>query len=318
MNLRQIEVFKAVMETGSVTAASERIHISQPAASKHLKLLEESIGLSLFERTGNRLIPSPEARALHEQVERSYRGLDHLARFVGGLKHHPAGEISVATMPMLARTWLPEVISPFLLEHTNVSLSLPIRSSSWITDAISTGQADIGLGLRSAEDAGMFQQHIMNVPLVCVMEPDHALAGNNAVTARGLSPHTLITLSNFDHWRLAVETALDDGGARPVRRVDTFTTQVACELVLRGVGVAVIDILTALDYAKEGLEWRIFEPRISFEIYLMRSKFQVHSNLSRSLVDTLKTGAGLTENTLRSEIEGQKPTSSAHMSIVKP
>ena len=303
MNLRQIEIFKAVMETGSVTAASERVHISQPAASKHLKLLEESIGLPLFERTGNRLIPSPEARALHEQVERSYRGLDHLSRFVGGLKHHPAGEISVAAMPMLARNWLPEVLSPFLLEHTNVSLSLPIRSSSWIADAISAGHVDLGLGLRSTEDSGISQQQIMTVPLVCVMKSNHPLADRKSVTSGDLSPHTLITLSNFDHWRLAVETALDDGGARPVRRVDTFTTQVACELVLRGVGIAVIDLLTARDYAGEGLEWRIFEPRIAFEIYLMRSEFQTHSILSRTLLDALRAGASLTDQILRSEIE---------------
>ena len=306
MNLRQIEIFKAVMETGSVTAASERVHISQPAASKHLKLLEQSIGLPLFERTGNRLIPTPEARALHDQVERSYRGLDHLSRFVTGLKHHPAGEISIAAMPMLARSWLPEVLSPFLLEHTNVSLSLPIRSSSWIADAISAGQVDIGLGLKSGEDAGIDQTPIMNVPLVCIMMPDHPLAQQQSVSASDLSPHTLITLSNFDQWRLAVETTLDEGGAKPVRRVDTFTTQVACELVLRGVGVAIIDVLTALDYAGDGLEWRNFEPTLAFEIFLMRSKFRIESNLSKTLVDNLKAGASSTERALKSAIIGKQ------------
>ena len=305
MNLRQVEIFRAVMETGSVTAASERLHISQPAASKHLKLLEASIGLPLFERTGNRLIPNLEAKALHDQVERSYRGLDHLERFVGGLKHHPAGEISIASMPMLARSWLPEILSPFLLDHTNVSLSLPIRSSSWITDAIVAGQVDIGLGLKATEDTDIAQESIMNVPLVCIMQPDHPLADQQIVSAHDLSPHTLITLSNFDQWRLVVETALDDGGARPVRRVDTFTTQVACELAQRGVGVAVIDLLTALDYTNNGLQWRLFRPTLTFEISLMRSRFRTESILARRLVDTLRTGATETQALLERAIRIQ-------------
>ena len=305
MNLRQIEIFKAVMETGSVTAASERLHISQPAASKHLKLLEAGIGVPLFERTGNRLIASPEAKALHDQVERSYRGLDHLERFVSGLKHHPGGEISVAAMPMLARSWLPEILSPFLLEHTNVSLSLPVRSSSWITDAVAAGQVDIGVGIKASEDTDITQELIMSVPLVCIMKPDHPLAERSVVSAEHLSPHTLITLSNFDQWRLAVETALENDGARPVRRVDTFTTQVACELAQRGVGVAIIDMLTALDYANNGLQWRLFEPALTFEIFLMRSRFTAESMLTRTLNDTLRIGAAETEKLLAEAMLGR-------------
>ncbi|MDH3662443.1 MAG: LysR substrate-binding domain-containing protein [Alphaproteobacteria bacterium] len=306
MNFRQIEIFKAIMETGSVTAASDRLNMSQPAASKHLRLLEQSIGLPLFERTGNRLIPSLEAKALHDQVERSYRGLDHLARFVGSLKQHPAGEISIAAMPMLARRWLPEILSPFLLEHTSVSLSFPIRSSSWITDAVAAGQVDIGLGLAVFEKTDVSQESIMDVPLVCIMKTDHPLARQSIVSAQDLSPHTLITLSNFDQWRLAVETVLDDGGARPVRRVDTFTTQVACELAKRGVGVAVIDALTAFDYADHGLEWRLFKPALAFEIVLMRSGFRTQSILAHKLIDKLRTGAAETEMLLSSLVRGQQ------------
>ncbi len=299
MNIRQIEIFKAVMESGSVTAASQRLHISQPAVSKYLKLLEEDIELKLFERTGNRLLPTLEATTLYDQVERSYRGLDHLSRFVTGLKHHPAGEISVAAMPLLARSWLPETLGPFLNEHTNVSLSLPIRSSGWIVDAISTGQVDIGVGLKMADTPGLQHEHIMSIPLVCVMKQDHPLARASVVAAKDLAPHTLITLSNFDQWRLTVETALEGSDARPVRRVDTFTTQVACELVMRGVGIAIIDALTAIDYAGQGLEWRLFQPAITFDIALMRSSYKPVSLLAQTLIESLKASAVKSEELLR-------------------
>lgn len=299
MNIRQIEIFKAVMESGSVTGASQRLRISQPAISKYIKLLEESTELTLFERTGNRLVPTNEATTLFDQVERSYRGLDHLSRFVSGLKHHPAGEISIAAMPMLARRWLPEILGAFLIQHTNVSLSLPIRSSGWIVDAISSGQVDIGIGLKMADTAGIRHDQIMNIPLVCVMKPDHPLAQEAEVAAAQLSPHTLITLSNFDQWRLAVENALENSNTRPVRRVDTFTTQVACELVVRGVGIAIVDALTAIDYIGRGLEWRLFRPELSFEIVLMRSMYRSDSLLAQTLIDSLKSSAAKSEAFLR-------------------
>ncbi len=301
MNIRQIEIFKAVMESGSVTGASQRLRISQPAISKYIKLLEESTELNLFERTGNRLVPTHEATTLFDQVERSYRGLDHLSRFVSGLKHHPAGEISIAAMPMLARSWLPEILGDFLIENTNVSLSLPIRSSGWIADALSTGQVDIGIGLKMAEMAGIQHDQIMRIPLVCVMKPDHPLAQETVVAAEQLSPHTLITLSNFDQWRLAVENALERSDARPVRQVDTFTTQVACELVVRGVGIAIVDALTAIDYLDRGLEWRLFRPELSFEIVLMRSTYRPDSFLARTLIASLKESAAKTETFLRAK-----------------
>ncbi len=299
MNIRQIEIFKAVMESGSVTGASQRLRISQPAVSKYIKLLEESTELSLFERTGNRLVPTNEATTLFDQVERSYRGLDHLTRFVSGLKHHPAGEISIAAMPMLARRWLPEIIGTFLGENSNVSLSLPIRSSGWIADAIGSGQVDIGIGLKMAETAGIRFDQIMSIPLVCVMKPDHPLSQEAIVDAEQLSPHTLITLSNFDQWRLAVENALESSDARPARQVDTFTTQVACELAARGVGIAIVDALTAIDYVDRGLEWRLFRPELAFEIVLMRSTYRSDSFLARTLIEALKSNALKSEEFLR-------------------
>ena len=114
MNIRQVEVFKAIMDTGSVTEAAGRLNVTQPSVSKHLKLLEFDLGLSLFARTGNKLMPTPEATALYDQVDRLYRGLDQLNRFSDGLKHHQHGQITVGAMPLIAQRWLPQIVGTFL------------------------------------------------------------------------------------------------------------------------------------------------------------------------------------------------------------
>jgi len=291
MNLRQIEVFKALMETGSITGASQRLHISQPSASKHLQGLEQSIGVPLFVRTGNRLISTTEAQAFYAQVERSFYGLEHLAHFADGLKYHPSGQIVVAAPQMLARQWLPEIMAPFLRQHVDVSIALPIRSSRWVAEAVANGQADLGLGLSTVDFGYVEQESLMSVPLVCAMQNAHPLAELSEVRPSDLAAQTLITLSNFDHWRLAVETALDQEQARPRQRVDTFSTQVACELAARGTGVAIVDALTALDYAERGLVWRRFVPATAFEIMIMRSRHRPVSRLAETLTATMYDAA---------------------------
>ena len=294
MNIRQVEIFRAVMETGSVTGAGERLRISQPSVSKYLRLLEESIGVALFERSGNRLTPTAEGRALFEQIDLHYRGLDHIRRFAAGLKSHPAGEIAIAAMPMLAQRWLPELLEPFLRHHEKLSIALPIRSSRWIADAIATGQVDIGVGLMVQDPVGVVQEPLMTVPLVCAMPRDHPFSGKGRVVPADLASQTLITLSNFDQWRLAVETAMEDRAVQPLRRVDTFTTQVACELAARGIGVAIVDLLTVLDHPSADLAWRPFDPAMGFEIALMRSRHRTLSRLASGLADTIRQAAAET------------------------
>src|SRR5690606_26427832 len=136
---------------GSVTGGSMRLGISQPATSKQIRLLEADLGIPLFIRSGNRVKPTIEAQSLHEQVKRTYQGIQHLTRFAAGLRHHSVGEIAVAAMPMMARSWLPGIIGPFLQRHPGLSMALPVRSSRWIGEAVSAGMVDIGIALAIPE-----------------------------------------------------------------------------------------------------------------------------------------------------------------------
>lgn len=306
MNIRQIEVFHAVMEAGSVTGAATALRVSQPSVSKHLQLLEADLGFDLFERSGNRLTATVEAEALFHKIERTYQGLSQLSRFAESLKNHPSGETSAAAMPLLARRWLPDVVSPFLLDHPGASIALPVRSSHWIMEATASGKIDIGLVLDTGEDIDMHREQLMRIPLVCAFQSEHPFCRRQDISASDLSGETLITLSNFDQWRLTVETELEAAGIRPARRVDTFTTQIACELAARGSGVTVVDLLTAMEYQLRELEWRPFEPELFFDIALIRPLTRTKSRLSNELVQRLKRAAVTTQEELNAAYFGER------------
>ena len=300
LNIRQVEAFKATMEAGSVTAAARRLNVSQPSVTKHVRRLEDHLGVALFDRVGNRLQPTAAAQSFFDQIERTYLGLDHLSRYADDLKNDRHGEIVMAAMPLIAHSWLPDITATFLSDNPNVSMSMPVRSSRWIMEWVAAGRVEFGIGLSSGSDNGVSKDLLMSVPLVCVYPAAHAFQGLPVVDSTHLDRQTLISLSNFDHRRLAVETALDDRSIRPGRRIETFTAYSACELVSGGVGIAIVDVLTALKYEGPALKWATFRPTSTFEIFLMRPRYWRAPTLTQNLIDLIRDHAEATNEKLRS------------------
>jgi len=251
MNIRQIEIFKAVMECGSVSAAARRLNVSQPSVSKHLSLLELRLGLPLFLRQGNRLTPNSEAEALHQQVEQLYSGLTRLNTFMSDMAQHRHGEVQVAAMPLMAHRWLPEVVAPLLKQYPQASASFPVRSSHWVSKWVAAGRADLGIAMPTT-DSGVVAEPLMDLPMVAVLKQDHPLARHRFLAPDDLKNQSLITLSTFDY----SPTFFDDL-LRPIlhgsgRRIQTFTTYVACELAQQELGIALVDALTAMHFQRDG------------------------------------------------------------------
>lgn len=136
----------------------------------------------------------------------------------------------------------------------------------------------------------------MHVPLVCALPAAHPLTKRAIVGPAELDDETLISLSNFDHWRLTVESVLDGQHIKPRRRVDTFTTYTACELVSRGVGIGIVDLITAMKYSEHGMTWRPFKPDLAFDIFLMRPRHWRVPRLAEALIDHVEHHARQTAN----------------------
>ena len=270
MNIRQIEIFKAIMECGSVTRAAENLNIAQPSVSKHLKLLEYDLDLKLFERTGNKLEPTAEGLALFDQVERVYTGLGFLEKFATDLRDSQHGEVSLAAMPLIAQKWLPEHAATFMQSHRKVSFSLPVRSSSWIWSAVAARRVHVGIGLMPRDTvAGLRVLPLMDLPVVCLMQESHPLARQHSVSAAQLRETQMVTLRNYDQERLNIETIMDEVTPHGARSIETFSSNVACELVRHGVGVGLVDALTAMNAQTHGLTFRAFAPAMSMKLCLM-------------------------------------------------
>lgn len=295
MNIRQIEVFRQIMAAGSVTEAAERLHISQPSVSKHLKHLEHALGFDLFARTGNQLVPTAEALALYDQVQQVYAGVESLARFAEDLKHNRRGEIAVAAMPSIAHRWLPERVAAFARGRRDVAFSLPVRSTDWIARAVAAGRVDLGIGLTRERAAGVSQRALLSLPLVCICREDHPLSQAGSVTPRDLRAHEVILLNNFDRQSLNLDRLFREVSDRRNERFTTFSTHVACELARNGCGVSIVDMLSAMDHLGAGLVARPLTTDMRFDLSLMQPGNWPSSRLTDALADSLLAEARVTQ-----------------------
>jgi len=288
MNFRQVEIFKAVMDTGTVTGAASRLHISQPAASKLLGQLERDLGFAVFDRVKGRLLPTMEARSLYELVERTWTSMDDLAHFARDLREMKHGHLVIGVMPVLSNRWIPSIVARFLRDRPQVRVSIQTRSSAKVVEWVAAQQVDVGIALLTMDDPAVAQETLMDLEAVCVLPANHRLAAKPVIEPTDLRDEPFVSLSTLDRWRELVDAVFLQAGVRRRLRVDAVLGSVANALVAEGVGVSIVDPLTAGENRDLGNVIRPFRPRIAFEVRLLRPLHRPRSRIADAFVAELK------------------------------
>lgn len=278
MNLKQLDAFRAVMISGSVTNAAEHLHVSQPAVSRLIADLEASVGFSLFVREkGSALAPTSEAESFYQEVDRNFAGLSALKRAAEDIRNFRSGQLRIASLPALAMGFLPAVIQKFHAKHPFVTVQLQTRSSSTVRQWVAAQQFDLGLA-RPGEYPGVSACPFASISGVCIFPPGHPLRRLTVVRPKDLANEPFISLSLEDLSRSRIDRAFENAGVSRKIVVETQYAATICGLVLKGVGVSIINPITAMDFIERHLEARRFEPEIQFEYMLY---FPQHKPLSR-------------------------------------
>ena len=126
-SFRHVEVFRAVLASGSATGAAQLLHTSQPTISRELARFEHLTQLSLFKRAGGRLVPTEQARMLGEEIEHAYIGLERIASATDAIRHFSEGQLSIACLPALSHALLPRACRDFRALHGGVSVKIVAR-----------------------------------------------------------------------------------------------------------------------------------------------------------------------------------------------
>lgn len=289
LNPRQLEAFRSVMVSGSMTMAAERLKISQPAVSALIRDLEKRLEIRLFRREGNRLIPGAEAQRLFREVDRFYQGIEQIERVALDLKSARIGTLRVASMHTLGLSLLSEGVRQFSLSRPEVAISLDVRNSLGVLELAAAHQIDIGFVQMSGDEyPGVDVFPLPSVAAVCVLPRGHALARKRSLKITDLQDQALISLNSNSPVRMRLEMELDAAGVTCRRSVVTSLGHVACSLVSGGLGLAVVDPFTARRVRDPGVVWRPLSPAVLFHFSMVLPTHQPRSKVVEDFIKVVR------------------------------
>ena len=286
MKLKQLQCFKMIMLHKTASKAAEMLNMSQPGVSTMIANLEYELGFSLFERRGGRLHPTVEANYFYEVTDRLLGDADLAHQVANQIRQGKFGAITVATLPGYGLTVLPEAIARMHRKNPDVKFDIQTRSSHVVRNLFPSPQYDIALLEPPVEPSGNVYREI-RLRCVCAVPDDHMLAERSSLAIEDIASETLIALYS-DHStsrQLTASFALAGMDWVPSIRTQFFATN--CELVEKGVGISIVDPITASHFRDRNLVAIPFECEIFHEVALLHPPPQEVSELVSHFVDEL-------------------------------
>jgi DNA-binding transcriptional LysR family regulator len=285
---RHIEVFRAVMTTGSVTAAASMLFTSQPTVSRELGQLEYLLGFMLFDRIRGRLRPTARALTLYEEVQRAYIGLDRIMATAANLRACEQGQLSVICMPSLSHSPLPIACRRFISEHPGVGISITPQESPLLEEWLTAQRHDLGLTERQSPPPGTSLEPLLAADEVCVLPEGHRLLAKQVIHPTDLAGERFVSLSPTDPYRTQIDDLFRHHSVARELVLETHSAVSVCSMVAAGIGLAVVNPLTALAFAGKGLELRPFAASIPFHVNIVRPEHRPSTPLTEHFISALR------------------------------
>jgi DNA-binding transcriptional LysR family regulator len=246
MKLRHIEVINAVLQTGSLSAAARLLNISQPSATKHLQHAEQTIGYALFQRHAGRLHPTQELLQLAPSIRHAYAGFDDVKRTAVNLRSSPQARLRVGTVPALTNV-LPAAYQTLRAQHPDLRCEFSTGHHDELMQWLLLREIDIGVAFDPPSHPAVACEDMGHCRLVCAARPE--LLGkyrkSKTIPAAALSSMLVVELLGTDPvGRLVASYAQRFEWVFPAPLV-VKTHQIALELAAQGLGVAVVDDISA-------------------------------------------------------------------------
>ena len=248
MNLRQLEVFQAVMQTGNMSAAARLICITPSAVSKTISHTELQLGYKLFTRGKGTLAPTPEARVLFDESTLIHRKLDELKRIALNLRQSADGQVRLAAIPSISHEFLPLVLEKHLTRYPRVRIEVRTLHQEQMVEALLTRSVDFALGFYPHPHPLLTSTMLVSGPLYLVVTREiwqRAVRARRQNAMSFLASMPLVRLVGEDPMCQSINELASQLGVSGPAGVQVQTSRLALELVKRGMGWTVVDFLTA-------------------------------------------------------------------------
>jgi len=288
LSIRQLQVFRAVAESGSFGEAAERMHLSQPALSAAIRKLEFVLNVRLFDRTTRRVSLTAEGVEL---LRLSVRLIEEFEAVTNDLHDYLArrrGRVVVAALPSLAALTLPPALARLKARHPGIEIVLRDTLHDEIQDLVESGSADFGLTVAPSPARGLEFEPLLVDRFVMVCRADHPLANRRSVSWERMLRFPIVTMSRTSSVRQHLDAACAQAGIAIGSRFDAAHLATIGALVREGLGVAPLPSSTTplLRFA-ELVEVPIIAPKIERTMGIVRRAGRSPSVAAQALLELL-------------------------------
>ncbi|MDP3760963.1 MAG: LysR family transcriptional regulator [Ramlibacter sp.] len=289
--LRQMEVFRAVMLTGSIKAAAQLLFASQPAVSRIVAHTEQTLGLTLFNRVKGKLVPTPEGDALFREVDEFYQQALKVDEFARSLALGPSGTLRIAASPSLSRGLMSRAIAQFVQRYPNIRVNFRTTLLNSMPQEVLSNKVDLAVSVHPIDHQNLRVEPFTRGRMVCVVPLGHELAQLAVVPLVELARYPVISHDPGIPFGQLVAAACEKAGVELTTRIHIHQSDMACSLARSGAGVAIVDEFTA-----EGMGWTDLHTlplaeEIVLEPSIVRSAFDHGRTHADKFIEVLKQQA---------------------------
>lgn len=289
MNLRQMEVFRAVMFSGGVNSAAELLHVSPPAVSKVLAQAARASGLVLFERVKGRLIPTPEAHQLYAEIDELWRGVEKVRDVSRELAQPAQTTLRLACSSSLAPYMVSRTIALLYRRFPRLQCRMQVLSPDLLNQALLDRSTHIGVALLPHDHPNLAVVKAYHCGLACVMRSDHPLAARKSIKPSDLAGERVISSPEAAPFGQTLRRAFGSAAEKMTRDFEVNSSTTACWFAQAGVGIAVVDQVAIAGGLLAGLEVRPFQSAEKLAVRIIRNRYRPMSVAQRAFVDVFDT-----------------------------
>lgn len=298
-SLRQLRSYRAVMSLGSMAKAAETLNLTQPALSKQIAALEQTLALKLFERRrGGPMVPTTNGRLFYKSIESTLFGLDAITDTARGIAETSNRRLTiVGTPPILNSRPFSDALAETCKVFPNLRFTLQLRARIDVENLLISRQADVGFGLMTTAYEELHEVVITDSCVMVAMAASHPLANKKTITLTDLTASTLI-LPSRQPLRDRINATVPD--ISPAFEVSS--SQTACNMAAAGIGIALSDPFSPMSFDSSILRTFPLRPKIKLKYgALIPSSAQQNDQLT-TLINFLKESVGVSAyqaNTIR-------------------
>lgn len=292
INLRRLEIFRAVYSAGSVSGAARQLRIAQPSVSRHLKYFESQIGLTLFNLVKGRIHPTSDAHRLFDATTAVFDQVDHIGSVIEDLKRGTGEQLRLISLYTLAAVIVPKVVTSITNRWPDVAIEIQSGNTHQQLAALRMGTADVGFSAAVNQIPGIHREAVGREHILVAVHRSHPLADKKVISLNDFNLWPCVNVAQSGPVGALLQRRMDASGIAPKSQITARFGSHILHLVKDMESFGLIGSLLAHQETLPEIVIRPLAEEISYDLHILwnvgRTPNDLMDYLKKCAVEELK------------------------------